>query len=66
MTECMTVRQVAERFGCSTALVYDWVRQGVIGHLRLPGGSIRIRIAESKRSRPANGTPQTRKARVSA
>ena len=43
MSACLTVKQVADRFGCSTPLIYQWVRSGLIGHLRLPGGSIRIR-----------------------
>lgn len=46
MVACLTVKQVAARFGCSPPLVYQWVREGLIGHLRLPGGSIRIRLTD--------------------
>ena len=39
----MTVKQVAEYFNLSPPTIYEWVRAKKIGHLKLPGGSIRIR-----------------------
>ena len=40
---CKTVKQTAEYFGVTPPTVYNWVRDGELGCLRLPGGSIRIR-----------------------
>ena len=41
---CKTVKQTAKYFGVTPPTVYKWTREGELGYVRLPGGSIRIRI----------------------
>lgn len=43
MTKRFTVRQVAEQYEVNPNTVYGWVKDGLLGSLRLPGGDIRIR-----------------------
>lgn len=42
----MTVRQVADRFGVSRQLVYNWIKDRHLAALEFPGGSKRIRISD--------------------
>lgn len=40
---CLTVQQVAAHFAVSRQTVYNWIRSGTLGHLRTPGGIVRVR-----------------------
>jgi len=58
----MTVKQVADRYGVSRQLVYNWIKDRHLAALEFPGGSKRIRISdleafESRLSAPP-GEPQ--------
>lgn len=44
----LTVRKVAQRLGCSQALVYQLCAERRIAHLRLGAGRGTIRIAEAE------------------
>ncbi|KJS41145.1 MAG: hypothetical protein VR70_05175 [Rhodospirillaceae bacterium BRH_c57] len=43
MSKCMTVPQTAAYFGVGRNTIYNWLSQGILPHLRLPGGQYRIR-----------------------
>lgn len=72
----MTVKKVAERAGVSPALVYAWVQDGILPHLRLgkkgSRGTIRIQevdlaefLASKKRGDgPQEAIPEARRRRV--
>lgn len=42
----LTVAQVAERLGVSVRTVKRWLEDGRLRHVRLPGGGIRVAVAE--------------------
>jgi excisionase family DNA binding protein len=52
-TQLISTRQAAELLGVHPVTVRKWVRQGLLGAIRLPGprGQIRIPIEELERLR---------------
>ncbi|MBK9129446.1 MAG: helix-turn-helix domain-containing protein [Phycisphaerales bacterium] len=45
----LTVAQVAERLGVCQKTVKRWLEDGRLAHVRLPGGGIRVAVAELER-----------------
>ncbi len=45
----LTVAQVAQRVGVCQRTVKRWLEHGRLGHVRLPGGGVRVAVAEFER-----------------
>ena len=45
----LRVSDVAEMLSISRALVYKWIKEGKIGYIRLPSGTIRVPLDEVMR-----------------
>jgi excisionase family DNA binding protein len=46
MTGYLTVTEVAERFGVSMRSVQRWIERSELPAVRLPGGLLRVRLAD--------------------